>query len=160
MYPKQQDRTKVQESLWVSSVMTRNTFTNNSGLTQCLYYSYKDSSQSDAMPCIALILGMQNFLIKMFSDLLAIRHKNSTQNTRIAFESILALHCVATSVNVKVMQCNALCSIVLWTGQQNHQYQLVISQYLWSFIHLPQLCSLWKSQMYTVEVGHIKKCVL
>ena len=60
----------------------------------------KVGSQCDGRPCIALICEKQNFLIRKFSDFLAIRHKDATQrNTRIESESILASDCVATSVN-------------------------------------------------------------
>ena len=74
----------------------------------------KAGSQCDARPCVALIRKTQIFLVKAFSDFLAIRRKDPTQrNARIGSESIMALHCVSTSVDTKVTQRNALFSITL-----------------------------------------------
>ena len=73
--------------------------------------SLKAGSQCDARPCVALIC---EFLVKSFSDFVVIGCKDTMQrNARIGSESILALHCVATSVNAKAMQRNIWSSVIL-----------------------------------------------
>ena len=61
-----------------------------------------------------LICKTQIFIIKTFSDFFVIRRKDATQrDARIGSESILALCCVAMSVNAKVTQRNIWCSVIL-----------------------------------------------
>ena len=72
----------------------------------------KAGSQCDARPCIVLICETQIFLIKNFNgDQTQGRNtkerKDATQrNARIGSESILALQCIAASVNAKATQRN------------------------------------------------------
>ena len=81
-----------------------------------------------ALRCVSLQKLTQKFLIKKFSDFLAIRCKNATQrNAKIESEFILMSRCVATNVNVKVTQCNAWYSVVLSTDLQR---QLWLLQYI------------------------------
>ena len=76
--------------------------------------SYNTGSQCDARPCVALICETQIFRIKNLSDFFAIRCKDATQrNARMGSNSILALCCVATSVNAKATQRNIWCSVIL-----------------------------------------------
>ena len=74
----------------------------------------KAGSQRDARPCVALIRETHKFITKKSRGFLTTRRTNVTQgNARIGSESILALCCVSTSVDVKTTQRNALFSVIL-----------------------------------------------
>ena len=71
-------------------------------------------SQSDARPCVVLIRETHKFITEKIGGFLTTRCKNVMQgNATIGSKSILASCCVSTSVDAKMIQHNALFSIVL-----------------------------------------------
>ena len=113
----------------------------------------KAGSQSDAIPCVALICETHKFITKKGQGFLMTRRKITTQgNARMGSESILVSCCVLTSVDAKTMQRNALFNVVLWTGLY---YSLLYNNYVLvtvTYIHVQHraivTCAFYKSRKF------------